>query len=88
MKTKIFILLFLAFAPLHFVLAQNDSILIRGAVRDNFTNAEITSGRVYFMNSDSVVLDSMPFRRWGGFRIKVKRDEIPRSCIIKVENAL
>ena len=87
MKTKIFILLFLAFAPLHFVLAQNDSILIRGAVRDNFTNAEITSGRVYFMNSDSVVLDSMPFRRWGGFRIKVKRDEIPRSCIIKVENA-
>ena len=53
--------------------AQNDSILIRGAVRDNFTNAEITSGRVYFMNSDSVVLDSMPFRRWGGFRIKVKQ---------------
>ena len=69
------------------VQGQNDSILIRGAVRDNFTNAEITSGRVYFMNSDSVVLDSMPFRRWGGFRIKVKRDEIPRSCIIKVENA-
>ncbi|MBO5632998.1 MAG: hypothetical protein J5965_28400, partial [Aeriscardovia sp.] len=69
------------------VLAQNDSILIRGYVRDNFTNAEITSGRAYFMNSDSVVLDSMPIRSWGGFRIKVKRDEIPRSCIIKVEHA-
>ena len=69
MKRKIFILLFLAFVPLHFVLAQNDSILIRGYVRDNFTNAEITSGRAFFMNSDSVVLDSMPIRSWGGFRI-------------------
>ena len=31
--------------------AQNDSILIRGDVRDNFTNAEITSGRAYFLTS-------------------------------------
>ena len=84
MKRNIFLLLFLVFVPLHFVLAQNDSILIRGYVRDNFTDAKITSGRAFFMNSDSVVLDSMPIRSWGGFRLRVKRDEIPRSCIIRV----
>ena len=86
MKRNI-ITLILALAAVCGTWAQNDSILIRGDVRDNFTNAEITSGRAFFMNSDSVVLDSMPIRSWGGFRIKVKRDEIPRSCIIKVEHA-
>ena len=41
--------------------AQNDSILIRGDVRDNFTNAEITSGRAFFNPIRSLEIYSIPF---------------------------
>lgn len=88
MKERLFLFLFLAFISYHsYAQAQNDSISIRGYVRDNFTNAKITRGNAYFLNSDSTILDSVAIRSWGGFLVKVKRNELPHSCIIKITNA-
>lgn len=87
MKTKIFILLLLAFAPLHFVLAQADRFNLTGYIRDSFTDVGIRDAKVYLLSKDSVILDSAKTLigySSGRFSFKVKRDKSFRSCIIKV----
>lgn len=67
------------------VFAQNSTYWLRGHLRDGFTNSAIKDAKVYLLNTDSVVLDSVPVRG-ENFSFRLKRDKTFKSCIIRVSH--